>query len=143
MAVLKTTSPTPVTSAPSAPPTKARPSSRTSAARLLSSAHDHRLGDPLLLPRQGPRVDRPTLQLHDLRRQTPRQVVAFGHDPDQDEVAGAVVALHDLVRDARERSADLVRVHNRRLEPPLGDAHERSRSRSAIRMYSPLRAWRK
>src|SRR5579864_2751375 len=43
MAVLKTTSPSPTTSAPSAAPTKARPSSSTSAANFLSAGNDHRL----------------------------------------------------------------------------------------------------
>src|SRR5579863_5976347 len=43
MAVLNTTSPSPTTSAPRAEPTKARPSSSTSAAYGRSAANDHRL----------------------------------------------------------------------------------------------------
>src|SRR5712691_3681187 len=50
--VLKTTSPSPMTSAPSAAPTKARPSSRTSAAWLFLSGNDHRLVDAVLLLHQ-------------------------------------------------------------------------------------------
>src|SRR6266849_7494336 len=49
MAVLNTTSPSPTTSAPSAAPTKARPSSRTSAAWRLLDGNDHRLVDAVLL----------------------------------------------------------------------------------------------
>ena len=41
-------------------------------------------------------------------------------DADQHEVVGAAVALHDLVRDARERPPDLVGVHDRRLEAGPG-----------------------
>src|ERR687888_2554678 len=48
MAVLKTTSPWPRTSAPIASPTNERPSSRTSAANGLS-LKDHRLVEPVLL----------------------------------------------------------------------------------------------
>src|SRR5712691_12612681 len=50
--VLKTTSPSPMTSAPSATPTKARPSSRTSAAWRFLSGNDHRLVDAVLLLHQ-------------------------------------------------------------------------------------------
>src|SRR5438093_6711515 len=49
MAVLNTTSPWPVTSAPSAAPTKARPSSSTRAAWAFLDANDHRLVDAVLL----------------------------------------------------------------------------------------------
>src|SRR6267143_5483171 len=49
MAVLNTTSPSPTTSAPRAAPTKARPSSRTSAAWRLSDGNYHRLVDSVLL----------------------------------------------------------------------------------------------
>src|SRR4029077_1976725 len=49
MAVLKTTSPWPRTSAPSAMPTKARPSSSTSAAWRFSDGNYHRLVDAVLL----------------------------------------------------------------------------------------------
>src|SRR5713101_7067291 len=49
MAVLKTTSPSPRPSKPSAAPTKARPSSRTSAAWRFLDGNDHRLVDAVLL----------------------------------------------------------------------------------------------
>src|SRR5712692_7588509 len=49
MAVLKTTSPWPSSSAPSATPTKARPSSSTSAAWRFLDGNDHRLVDAVLL----------------------------------------------------------------------------------------------
>src|SRR5713226_10063129 len=49
MAVLKTTSPWPRTSAPSAAPTKTRPSSSTSAAWRFLDGNDHRLVDAVLL----------------------------------------------------------------------------------------------
>src|SRR5260370_5320359 len=48
IAVLKTTSPSPATSAPRATPTNARPSSSTSAAWVLAG-NDDRLVDPVLL----------------------------------------------------------------------------------------------
>src|SRR5712692_5996461 len=49
MAVLKTTSPWPSTSAPSAAPTKARPSSSTSAAWRFLDGNYHRLVDSVFL----------------------------------------------------------------------------------------------
>src|SRR5260370_38917152 len=49
MAVLKTTSPSPSTSAPSAAPTKARPSSSTRAAWRCLDGNYHRLVDAVLL----------------------------------------------------------------------------------------------
>src|SRR5260370_12358222 len=49
MAVLKTTSPSPRPSKPSAAPTKSRPSSSTSAACRFSDGNDHRLVDAVLL----------------------------------------------------------------------------------------------
>src|SRR6266851_2812794 len=49
MAVLKTTSPWPSTSAPSAAPTKARPSSSTSAAWRFLDGNYHRLVDAVFL----------------------------------------------------------------------------------------------
>src|SRR5258708_285563 len=52
MAVLKTTSPWPSASAPSARPTNDRPSSRTSTAYLLLAGNDHRLVDSVLLGHQ-------------------------------------------------------------------------------------------
>src|ERR1700682_4367209 len=48
IAVLKTTSPSPTTGAPSATPTNARPSSSTRAAKGLSAGNDHRLVDAVL-----------------------------------------------------------------------------------------------
>src|SRR5260370_9458202 len=52
MAVLKTTSPWPSASAPSARPTNDRPSSITRAAYLLLAGNDHRLVKPVLLGHQ-------------------------------------------------------------------------------------------
>src|SRR5947199_10844165 len=49
MAVLKTTSPSPSASAPSAWPMKARPSSSTSAANFFSAGNDHHLVVPVFL----------------------------------------------------------------------------------------------
>src|ERR1700681_4206915 len=48
MAVLKTTSPSPTDSAPSASPTKARPSSSTRAATFFLAGNDHRLVDAVV-----------------------------------------------------------------------------------------------
>src|SRR5580700_6182065 len=48
MAVLKTTSPSPTTSAPRASPTKALPSSRTRAATFFLAGNDHRLVDAVV-----------------------------------------------------------------------------------------------
>src|SRR4029077_13604622 len=45
--------------------------------------------------------DRRPLELHEALRQAAREVVSLGHDADHDQVAGATVALEDLVRDAR------------------------------------------
>src|ERR671935_112297 len=235
MAVLNTTSPSPMTSAPRALPTKARPSSRASTACLLSAGNDHRLVDAVhladedldalafgggdVLPhvvgtdrqlamstvdehreldRAGPakvheRVHRRPrgaavmddvvdedhdlaadvrqlargsvpvvwaqvqvvamlrhvetaerhgglLQLFQGRRQPAREHVALADDADQDDVAHAAVPLHDLVRDAHQGAADLVRVHDGGLE---SDAHERMRSKRAMRTWRPLRACRK
>src|SRR5260370_19075857 len=52
MAVLKTTSPWPSASAPSARPTNDRPSSITRAAYLLLAGNDHRLVESVLLGHQ-------------------------------------------------------------------------------------------
>src|ERR1700716_3540422 len=53
MAVLKTTSPSPMTSAPSAMPVNARPSSSTSATKFLFLAgNDHRLVDTVVFGNQ-------------------------------------------------------------------------------------------
>ncbi len=87
--------------------------------------------------------DRRALQLHQLGREADREVIAFGRNPDKYEVLRSPVALHDLVGDARKRPADLLGVHDRRFETTLGNAHASSRSRSAMRTCSPLRAWRK
>src|SRR2546430_8034080 len=217
MAVWKTTSPSPATSAPRGAPTKARPSSRTSAAWCLSDGNDHRLVDAVLLGdedldalgvRSGHvladvvrsyrqlamaavdehrQLDRPrapevhesvhggacgasvvddivhqhdhlavdvghirlpavrrhaqvtvvavladvqradgnrrALELHQAVGQPACEVVALGHDANHHQVAGATVALQDLVRDPGEGAPDLVTVHHRRFETSLGDAH--------------------
>src|ERR1700687_1593532 len=52
IAVLKTTSPSPATSAPNAVPTKERPSSSTSAAKRFLSGNDHRLVYPVVFRHQ-------------------------------------------------------------------------------------------
>src|ERR1700687_4350379 len=67
--------------------------------------------------------DRTALQLHQLGRETNREMISLGWNPDEDEVLRAPVPLHDLVRDARQRPADLLGVHHRRFEAALGDAH--------------------
>src|SRR5258708_7837264 len=77
------------------------------------------------------------------RGEATREDVSLADDADQDDAVGTSISLHDLVRDARERAADLVGIHHGRLEPPLSDAHANSRSRSAMRTCSPLRACRK
>src|SRR6266851_7313893 len=237
MAVLKTTSPWPSASAPSARPTNDRPSSRTRAAYLLLAGNDHRLVEPVLLSHQhfntlgvggghvladvvvsdrqlamasvdehrqldraGPAeveqrvhrgpccpsavdnvvdehhhlavdvghvrlesmrglaqmavvavlagVDRANrngvpLQLLELRGEPARQMIASRIHAHQHHLAGAVVALDDLVRDSRQRAADLLCIHDRGLETALGDAHDSTLSSSAMRMYIPLRACRK
>src|SRR6266566_2315707 len=40
-----------------------------------------------------------------------------------DDVHEPAVALDDLMRDAREGAADLIRIHHGGLEPAFGDAH--------------------
>src|SRR5438270_7084680 len=234
IAVLKTTSPSPMKSAPSGAPTKERPSSSTRAAYDFSAGNDHRLVDAVLFGHQhldalalggghvlahvvrpdgelavaavdqdrkldGPRaaevhqgihgraggaavvdhvVDehhhlaanlghvargtargRPrvevvsmhghvepaerhgcVLELRERRSQPLRQHVAFADDAHEHDVADTPVALDDLMRDPGQRPADLVRIHDGRLE---NCAHVSSRSRRAMRMCSPLRAWRK
>src|SRR3981081_2799489 len=52
IAVLKTTSPSPTTSAPSGTPTNARPSSSTSAANDFLDGNDHHLVDAVLFAGQ-------------------------------------------------------------------------------------------
>src|ERR1700686_780872 len=52
IAVLKTTSPSPTTSAPRASPTNALPSSSTRAATLFLAGNDHRLVDAIFLGHQ-------------------------------------------------------------------------------------------
>src|ERR1700682_4124216 len=83
------------------------------------------------------------LQLHELGRQPRGEVISFGQDADEHDALRAAVSLHDLVRDARQRTADLVGVHHGRLEPALRDAHESNRSRRAMRTGIPFRACRK
>src|SRR5450759_2690578 len=52
MAVLKTTSPSPTTSAPNAVPTNERPSSSTNAAKTFLAGNDHRLIDTVVFGHQ-------------------------------------------------------------------------------------------
>src|SRR5450756_452661 len=72
-----------------------------------------------------------------------RQDISLADDADEHDVLGSPVSLHDLVRDARERPADLVGVHHGRLEAAFGDAHASNLSRRAMRTCNPLRACRK
>src|SRR4029077_1848446 len=83
------------------------------------------------------------LELAQDRRQALREHVALADDAYDHEVADAPVALHNFVRDPVKRAADLIPVHHRRLEATFGDAHVSMRSRSAMRTWRPLRAWRK
>src|ERR1700693_766964 len=46
------------------------------------------------------------------QRQAPRQDVSLADDADEHDLVRAPIPLHYLVRDARERAADLVRVHH-------------------------------
>src|SRR5439155_12319854 len=55
---------------------------------------------------------RPALDLADLLPDTLRKMDAAGADPDQRQLVGSLVALEDLVRDARERTLDRERVHH-------------------------------
>src|SRR5437879_3159601 len=88
--------------------------------------------------------NRRALELHKAVGEPAGEVVALGHDTHHDQVAGAAVPLQDLVGDPRQRSPDLLSVHHRRLEPSLlYCAHDNNLSSRAIRMNSPLRAWRK
>ena len=59
-----------------------------------------------------PDRDRCTLVLLDQRRQPPCERDAAAADADEDERVGAAVALDDLVRDARQRAADLIGVED-------------------------------
>src|SRR5207302_4906091 len=89
------------------------------------------------------------LQLGELLGKPPGQRVAGGDHADHDQPPGPVVALDDLVGDAGERAAHGVRVHDVRLDSPARrlaasrQVHESSMSSSAIRIWTPLRAWRK
>src|ERR1700674_1746017 len=82
-------------------------------------------------------------QLGQDRGQAPCQDISLADDADQHNVVGAAIPLHDLVRDARERTADLICIHHSGLQPSLCDAHASNRSRRAMRTCNPLRAWRK
>src|ERR1700687_6523908 len=55
----------------------------------------------------------------------PREDVTLADDADEHDIFSASISLHDLMGDARERAADLVGVHDRRLEAALSDAHAR------------------
>ncbi len=83
------------------------------------------------------------LELAENHRQASRQDIALADDADDHHIVDAPIALHDLVRDPMQRAPDLVGVHHGCFEATLGDAHERRRSKSAMRMCRPLRAWRK
>src|SRR5437660_7368060 len=87
--------------------------------------------------------NRGALELHQAVGKPASQVVALGHDAHHHEVAGTTVVLQDRVSDPRERAPDLVTIHHRRFQPALGDAHANNLSNKAMRMYRPLRAWRK
>ena len=63
--------------------------------------------------RAGRDVD--ALDLGDLLREALRQVDAAGQDPDEHDPGGALVALDDLVSDARQSPSDIARVHHRGL----------------------------
>src|SRR5258706_1100669 len=95
----------------------------------------------LLADVEGADHDRRPFELHEAVGQTAREVVSLGHHADQHKVARAAVALEDLMRDARKRAPDLLGVHHRGFEPSLlYCAHASTLSRSAMRMYRPLRA---
>ena len=87
--------------------------------------------------------DRRAFQARQLRREPASKVVALGEHADQDEIIDTAVALRDLMSDSRKGSSDLVRVHHHGFQAPVGDAHPRTLSRRAIRMWRPLWAWRK
>src|SRR6266550_1904388 len=111
-----------MTSAPRDAPTNARPSSRTNAANDFLSGNDHRLVDAVLFGDQ----DLDALCIgggHVLAHVVGpyRQLTVAAVD--EHDVLDTAVALHDLVGDARQRSPDLVRVHHRRLQATLRDAH--------------------
>src|SRR4029077_20559848 len=97
MAVLKTTSPSPTTSAPRATPTKARPSSSTSAAWRLSDGNYHRLVDAILLGHE---------HLDALR-------VRCGH------------VLADVIRTNRQLTVAAVDEHSQLDRPRAAEVHER------------------
>src|ERR1043166_5742386 len=132
MAVWKTTSPSPITSAPRAVPTNARPSSRTRAACRLVTGNYHRLVDPVLLGdenldplrvRRGhvlADVVRPDRQLtmaavdkhRELDRPRPAEVHQRVHrGPRRPSVVDHVVDQHDdLAVDARHLAAGTAAV---------------------------------
>jgi len=81
-------------------------------------------------------VERADEKLHaldalDLAGEPPREVVAPGRDPDQHDALGTVVALEDLVRDARDRPPDLALVQQ------LGGAHQNETPRR-LRGRAPM-----
>jgi hypothetical protein len=59
--------------------------------------------------------DRAPLDPPDLGGQASRQVIAACRDADEHHALGTLVALEDLVRDARDRAPDLGLVHDPRL----------------------------
>src|SRR5438309_3062719 len=97
MAVLKTTSPSPATSAPRAAPTNARPSSSTSAAWRLSDCNNHRLVDTVFLGDE---------HLDALR-------VGCGH------------VLADVIRTDRQLAVAAIDQHRQLDRPRPAEVHER------------------
>src|SRR5450759_1977411 len=69
--------------------------------------------------------DAHAFQLGEDHGQASRQDVSLAYDADEHDVCGSPVPLHDLVCDARQRPADLVRIHHSGFQPSLGDAHVR------------------
>src|SRR6266852_128418 len=109
MAVLKTTSPSPRTSAPSAAPTKARPSSRISAAWRFLDGNDHRLVDAVLLGDED----------LDAFRVRGRDVLADVVGPDR-QLAVAAVDQHGQLYRARASEVHQ-RIHSGSRRAPVVD----------------------
>src|SRR5215472_3335485 len=97
-------------------------------------------------------------QLGQLGGNPARQHITLRDDAGHDQIGGAPVALHDLVSDPGKGAADGVGIHDVRLDAPFwshitkrslryrslrGLDHDSTRSSSAIRTWTPLRAWRK
>ena len=83
----------------------------------VAALHDRGMRDPRQVVAiegdvERPDRDRCTLVLLDERRQPSCERDAAAADADEDERVGAAVALDDLVRDARQRAADLIGVED-------------------------------